>query len=222
MKITAQMVNEASFKRTLKRWGKLTGEGVEEGIKQITEATGRALASKVQPFGLSAAKGKQYQDSIIEQVKHVRYGANAGAYSGNSIEQAHESARRFGRVKIRHISSNKWEPKISKAEADSYGRKKAANAGMAKAAWIDATQQATGRTMKTRIPQWIKRHVGSNHGRGYMRKSGISAEAHLQNNLNYISYTQKGRDFTSALRQGRTNALKMMMRQIDHATRSAQ
>ena len=222
MKITAQMVNEASFKRTLKRWGKLTGKGVEEGIKQITEATGRALASKVQPFGLSAAKGKQYQDSIIEQVKHVRYGANTGAYSGNSIEQAHESVRRYGRVKIRHISSNKWEPKISKAEAESYGRKKAANAGMAKAAWIDATQQATGRTMKTRIPQWIKRHVGSNHGRGYMRKSGISAEAHLQNNLNYISYTQKGRDFTSALRQGRTNALKMMMRQIDHATRSAQ
>jgi len=222
MKITAQMVNEASFKRTLKQWGKLTGKGVEEGIKQITEATGRALASKVQPFGLSAAKGDAYQESIMDQVYHVRYGVNVGKFQGNSIRQAHEAARKRGRIYVYHIVSDTWEPKISKAEAESYGRRKAANAGMAKAAWIDATQQATGRTMKTRIPQWIKRHVGSNHGRGYMRKSGISAEAHLQNNLNYISYTQKGRDFTSALRQGRTNALKMMMRQIDHATRSAQ
>ena len=217
MKITAQVLNDADFKKTLKRFAEKTQTGIEEGIKTIGESTGRALASKVRPYGLSARIGKEFERNIGEQVDHVRYGANMGVYSGGSIQTAHENQRRQGRVRIRKVGG-RWNEVISKDDAERYKRQKQANAGMVKAGWVAAVNQATGRNLK-RIPRWISRHIGRGRGTGRMYKRGGKTEMSLSNNVPYARQAQKDREVTSALAQGRSNALKYMLLTIDKATR---
>ena len=217
MKITAKVLNEADMKRTIKRFGRLTQKGIEAGVKELAKSTGKALAHKVQPFGLSAKKGAKYIDNIGEEVDHVRYGVNVGAYPANNIEAAHNHMRRYGNIKIRHVSGKGWKNIISKGESERYKRRKQANAGMAKAGWIEAGNQASGKNM-ARIPSWIRRHLGGGLGRGRIIRAGARTTAELSNSVSYIGYTQKNKDVRSALAMGRRNGLKHMMEQIDKHT----
>ena len=219
MKITAQVLNDASMKREIERFEKMVGRGVGDGVKQIAESTGRALASKIRPYGMSAKKGKEFEENIKEQIRYVRYGVNVGAFSGSSIEAAHEAQRRKGRVRIRKVGGKGWEDKISEGEWQSYARRKASNAGMVKAGWIEATQKATKDVMK-RIPLWIKRHVGRGVGSGRMYKVGAKTYLDLQNKVPYASDAQSDWEVESSLENGRKNALKFMMLQINKSTRS--
>lgn len=219
MKITAQVLNDASMKREIERFEKMVGRGVGDGVKQIAESTGRALASKIRPYGLSGKKGKDLEDNIKEQIRHVRYGVNVGAFAGSSIEAAHEAQRRKGRVRIRKVSGKGWEDKISEGEMQAYARRKARNAGMVKAGWIEATQKATKDVMK-RIPMWIKRHVGRGMGDGRMYKVGAKTFLDIHNKVPYASDAQSDWEVESGLANGRKNALKFMMLQINKSTRN--
>lgn len=217
MKITAQMLNEASFKKEIAKFEKMVGRGVGDGLIQIAESTGRALASKIRPYGMSAKKGKEFEDNIKEDVRHVRYGVNVGAYPGSSIEDAMRQQRRRGRVKIRKVRGSGWEDKISLAEAEAHARQEARKAGMAKAGWIEGTNQATGRQLK-RIPAWIKRHLGKGLGSGRMVKVGGNTYLDIHNKVKYADSAQSTGEVMSALAQGRKNALKYIMLQIRKAT----
>lgn len=219
MKITAQVLNDASMKREIQRFEKLVGRGVGDGVKQIAESTGRALASKIRPYGMSAKKGQEFEDNIFEQIRHVAYGVNVGAYSGDSMKAAHEAQRKRGRVRIREISGDKWLAKIRQGEMHAYAKRKQANAGMVKAGWIEATQKATKDVMK-RIPLWIRRHVGRGVGSGRMYKVGAKTYLDLQNKVPYASDAQSDWEVESSLENGRKNALKFMMLQINKSTRS--
>ena len=217
MKISAQMLNEASFKKEIAKFEKMTGRGVDAGVKQIAESTGRSLASKIRPYGMSAKKGEEFEESIFQQIRHVAYGVNVGAYPGSNIKDAHEAQRRRGRVRIKEISGDKWLFKISPQEMIKYARRKQANAGMVKAGWIDATNKATGSNLK-RIPRWISRHLGKGLGAGRMYKRGSNTFLDIENKARHASRAQSDREVRSALYQGRKNALKFMMLQIRKST----
>ena len=217
MKISAQMLNEASFKREIAKFEKMTGRGVDAGVKQIAESTGRSLASKIRPYGMSAKKGKQFEENIHEQIRHVRYGVNVGAYPGSNISSAHNQQRRNGRVRIRKVYGKGWKDTISEGDMQAYARKQAAKAGMVKAGWIDATNKATGSNLK-KIPRWISRHLGKGLGAGRMYKRGANTFLDIENKARHASRAQSDREVRSALYQGRRNALKFMMLQIRKST----
>jgi len=214
-------INASEFDRTLKRFVKRTGTGIEDGVKMIAETSARALATKIRPYGLAAKIGRQFQESIAEEIRHVRYGVNVGAYQGSSIEAAHESLRRRGNVRMRRVGGNYWQPKISEGDAQAYTRRKQRNAGMAKAGWFSAAVDATGRKMKRKPARWVARHMGSKTGRGYLRRRGAKTQVELHNTVPYLDEAQDPREIQLGLEAGRRGALKHMRKTIDKATQSA-
>jgi len=220
MKITAQMLNEASFKKEIAKFEKMAGRGVDAGVKQIAESTGRALASKIRPYGMAAKRGKEFEENIREAIKHVRSGVNVGASPGSNIADATRMQRRKGRVRIRKVRGSGWKEVITTGEMEAYARKQAARAGMAKAGWVDATNTATEGKLK-RIPRWISRHLGKGLGTGRMYKRGSNTFLDIENKATHASKAQSQREVASALRQGRKNALKFMILQIRKSTKKA-
>lgn len=216
MKITGS-INESEFKKTLRQYSKAVGVGLEDAVEKAAESSAKALASKMRPYGLSAKKGQDFQDNIAEQIRHVRYGVNVGAYRGSSIEAAHENQRKQGRVRIRKVRGSGWDNTISEGEMHSYTRKKQAQAGIAKAGWFAAFVQAARRRLSRKPAKWISRHIQNKYGNGRKTNKGLSVEYQMENTVPYIHEAQKPQEVASALRQGRKNFLRHMQQQIDKA-----
>jgi hypothetical protein len=214
MKMSAKLIGASELKRTLDKFSQLTGKGVERGIDEMALSSARALAMKVQPYGLTSAKGAKFQKNIEAQVTAAWFMVNTGIIPAtNSMEQAHKSARRQGRVRIpkggfKRSMWKTWRDLISEPDRDAYIQQQIRKAGRAKASWITAGE-SLGVGKISGVAQWIRRHVGSYSGTTRMGKM-LRAKVELANKTPYISNLQKSSEIKSALATGRKNGLKRM------------
>jgi hypothetical protein len=225
MKIHVEIVGKAEAKAKLKEYMRLTGNGIETGIKEIGIASARALASKVQPFGLNRV-GK-FSNSIEKQVKRAIRNANLQG-ANTSIEAAHKSRRNSkGQVPKDLNTKGQYQGKpFDPQERARLGERKAKNAGLAKAAWVEAGNMLVGIVSKSRsalkkikVKEEINRHLGKGNGWGRMSKLSLSPTIYLTNNLSYISRTMKNSHVTAALKSGLLNGYKKIDQHIKRETK---
>ena len=214
MKIDFRVVGQSETIQLLRKFEKLTGKGVEDGIREMALSTARQLAIKVQPYGVSnSGKGKKFVENIERQVSQIWFGVNLGAYpETTNLRQAHRQQRRNGRVrgrKFRKEQGNWWRNLIPESERDRYVVEQQAKAGRAKAAWLTAGN-SLGVGKASKIGKWIDRHIGKGYGGHNMLGRGIRAVVQLYNNTPYLTGPQKNKDVAAALKLGRANAIKRM------------
>lgn len=225
MKLTAKLFGESETRKLLKEFEKATGKGVERGIDEIAMSSARALASRVQPYGLTQQKGDKFMKNIAAQVTAAWFMVNLGLIPAtSSMRAAHYAARRNGKVKIpsggfERKGKGRWLGLISETERDSYIAEQQAKAGRAKAAWVSAGE-SLGIGQMSGVAQWIRRHVGA-YGDNQKLGRMLRAKVQLNNLTPYISLLQKEREIQSALRIGRKNGLARMKRIIEVSTKKA-
>ena len=214
MKLTARLIGESETRKLLKEFEKATGKGVERGIDEIAMSSARALASRVQPYGLTQQKGDKFMKNIAAQVTAAWFMVNLGLIPAtSSMRAAHYAARRNGKVKIpsggfERKGKGRWLGLISETERDFYIAEQQAKAGRAKAAWVSAGE-SLGVGKMSGVSRWIRRHVGS-FGRSTRAGRMLRASVDLANDTPYLNGVQKDRDLQTALAQGRRNGIKRM------------
>lgn len=201
------------FRKVVTDFEKKVGRGVEESVVEVLgKSSGRQLAHKVPPWGLSAQAGKKFEGSVAKQANRAVNAANVGAVRGSTAEQAHASARDGrGQVPKGLRTRGKRVPHpIPVGEKERLIDKKQAAAGLAKGAWIAAANSLPGKALSG-IPRWISRHAGKNGSSNVTRK-GISSEVELRNELGYIQRLQSGVMVKAALKMAYQNSLRQMER----------
>lgn len=225
MNVTIRVVGKAQTIANLRKYAELTGNGVETGIKEIGITTAKALASKVQPFGLT--KVDKFSKSIQSQVKRAIRNANVQGASG-SIESAHKSRRnQKGQVSKDLNTKGQYKAKpFDPQDRKKLGDKKALNAGLAKGAWVEAGNslvrgfsKARGALKRINVRQEINRHIGKGNGISRDTKSGISFTIYLTNKLNYIQKTMTSGNIAAALKMGQQNGHKRLIKHIIRETK---
>jgi hypothetical protein len=211
MNVKVQVKGEQEVKDLLKKFEKATGKGIETGIKEMALSTARALATKMQPYGVGGGgKAKKFQENIEKQIVQVFIGVNLGQYGETSnLESAHRSVRRRGRVKGEKMTKEggrRWKGIIDEDQKKRLIEDKQAKAGRAKAAWITAGN-SLGVGKISRIGRWIDRHVGKGYGASYVTGRNLRAKVELENRTPYLSYLQKERDIRAALKEGREKGI---------------
>jgi len=205
--------------KLLKDFSRLTGEGVEEGIKDVGLSVARALAMRVQPYGTKEAQGKKFIKSIGGQVDRAYIAVNLGATSAtSSMADAHRQMRNSRGVvpnrQFRKEKGVKWKGLISQSEKEQYKRKVQAKAGRAKAAWI-AAGNSIGRAKISHIAQWIARHISSGRGSHEIKGKGLKLTLVLINSTPYISKLQKTREIIAAQKLGFKNGYARIQKIVD-------
>jgi hypothetical protein len=211
MRITTKVTGQESVINTLRQLEAITGKSVETGIKEMALSTARALATKMQPYGVSGGgKAKKFQENIEKQITQVFIGVNLGEYpETTNLESAHRSARRRGRVrgeKITKEGGKRWKWLIDDNQKKRVVDDKQAKAGRAKAGWITAGN-SLGVGKISRIGRWIDRHVGKGYGESRVTGKRLRAKVELENRTPYLSFLQKERDVRAALKEGREKGL---------------
>jgi len=206
VKIELDKTSVREMNATLVKLSKLTGKGVDEGIREIGKSCAKRLASTVQPYGLSPAKGKSFEKSIRLQVQRAWVGVNLGAFPATTdMRQAHYSARNSRGVvperQFRKEKNNKWKHLISQRSKDEYARTVSKKAGRAKAAWIEAGNKL-GVGIISKIPNWISRHLGSGYGDCRITGRELKTAIALENKTPYLRSIQKDSAVATALAQG--------------------
>jgi hypothetical protein len=214
VKIELDKASKREIEATLKRFSELTGKSIEQGIREISKSSARRLASTVQPYGLSEAKGAKFMRSISSQIDRAWYGTNVGAFPAtNDMAKAHANARNSRGVvpkrEFRREAKNKWLGLISVGTKEAYKRKQIKKAGRAKAAWISAGE-AMGVGKISGIAKWIRDDVSSGYNRASMDGRGLKAEAVLTNSTPYIRPLQTDKQVATALAAGLKNGYKRM------------
>ena len=190
-----------------------TGKTAEEGVEIVAFSSGRRLVNTVQPYGM--AKGKQFEENIRKQIEQVRWEVNAGITAQNSIEAAHNAARRGGKVRLRSIRSKDYKDIIKKDEVEPYIRKQQAKAGRAKAAWVTAVN-SINKSKMSGIPKWIARHVGSSYGMCHKSGKGMQHKIVLENLTPYMTTRmQNSKAVAQAAVDGLKNGYKRIQKIID-------
>jgi len=181
----------------LKAFARKSQVAVAETVAIIGVEVAKELASKIQPWGLSKKVGAKYEGNILKQVqKAARWANYRGTDTSGGIAQVHAQYRnRRGSVTV--DPPKRFQPKskiIDKQELKEYAKTKQANAGIAKAAWIEAGQDIdspllktrSGRTRKISVATWIGRHVGNGNGFARMiRRQWLSSSVILTNTVSY-------------------------------------
>lgn len=223
MKIFAE-INESEVKKTLRKWSKMTGKGIEEGVDQMARATAPKLASKVQPWGMTDGPGADFIKSISAQVSRVWFGINLGYFKlDGSFERTYNSLRRRGSIprrKFRKKVGHSFRFRVSEADRDALIRKQTAKAGRAKAAWVAAGVSVNGKRIRV-TGRWISRHVSSGWGSSRKIGRGMDAEIELHNRTPYLKHVQSGRDVKAGLRLGRSAGLSSFRRAINYHIKKA-
>jgi|TARA_R110000823_G_scaffold182053_1_gene314899 hypothetical protein len=210
--------------RLLEKYSKITGKGVEDGIKEVGKSVAKRLAITVQPFGINSSKGKKFMESIGHQVDRVFVGVNMGYLPRNSIASAHAAARRDGSVPrrksaYRSKAGHRWKNIISMGDKEQYKRKVQAHAGIAKSGWITAGEML-GAGKITGVAKWIRRHVGKG-GKSRVSGRGMKAVIELENTTGYIRSIQNDRAVQSAIKTGYSNGYKRLVHIIKQAEKKA-
>jgi hypothetical protein len=211
MKIKVEVKGDADVKDLLKKFEKATGKGIETGIKEMALSSARALATKMQPYGVTdRGRSKKFQDNIEKQIAQIFIGVNLGVYpETGSLESAHRAARRRGRVrgeKITKEGGKRWKGVIDQSQLRQLAVEKQSRAGRAKAGWI-AAGNSLGVAKMSKIGAWINRHVGKGYGTSHVMGRGLKTQIQLQNRTPYLSYLQKEREVRAALKEGREKGI---------------
>lgn len=213
---------------TLEQFANFTGKTVEDGINDIARSVGRKLADRVQPWGLTAAKGQKFKESIGFQVDRAWFGTNLGAYPETRVmKDAHYNARtngtRMGAVPQRQFRKEKGKPwlrLISKDERDAYKIKAQAKAGRAKAAWIEAANDI-GSEKLSGIPEWINRHVGEGYGSASKTGKGLDYTVTLHNRTPYMQRILPEKTVAQTVVTGMKNGFNRINKIIEKAIEKA-
>jgi hypothetical protein len=223
MKIEAKVTGQEGTKRLLKNFERLTGKGIETGIKEMALSSARALATKMQPYGVTdRGRSKKFQDNIEKQIAQIFIGVNLGVYpETGSLESAHRAARRRGRVrgeKITKEGGKRWKGVIDQSQLRQLAVEKQSRAGRAKAGWI-AAGNSLGVAKMSKIGAWINRHVGKGYGTSHVMGRGLKTQIQLQNRTPYLSYLQKEREVRAALKEGREKGITRLRIIVDKQTK---
>lgn len=203
------------FRGTVDKWGRKTGKGIEEGVIELASASGRQLAQKLPPFGLSAAIGQKFQGSIGKQVNRAVSAGNVAGKSG-SAAQIHTGFRDSkGQVPkgLKDRGQFHREP-VPVGEKERLIDKKQAAAGIAKGAWVHAVE-TMGKKLSG-IARWIRRHAS--RGQSTIRRKGFSTEVTLTNTVPWVQNVQTPAMVKSALQTAYRNTIKRMQRILDKAS----
>lgn len=211
--VKISLTNEAEFRRMVEQYAAKTGKGLERGVKEIAMSSARALAQKVQPFGLGKDKGAKFIANIGRQIDQAYIGVNLGAYPAtNSMEEAHMSQRKNGKIRPRKFRKERGQPwlkLITQAQKEEYKRKIQKKAGRAKGAWVQAGNSLNAGKMSG-VPDWIKRHATSGYGGSSVTGFGLDTVVELYNKTPYLRSIQRDRDVQAALITGRKNGFKRL------------
>tara|TARA_R110000868_G_scaffold102827_1_gene283350 strand:- start:305 stop:958 length:654 start_codon:yes stop_codon:yes gene_type:complete len=198
----------ANFKRLVDEYQRKVGKTEHELMVDLAKSQAKALASVIQPFGVSAKIGKRFEGSIIKQI--FRAVKNANITGGNqTAAQAHESRRnQRGIVPTSATTRGQYKRSpISFEETLAYAKKKARNAGFAKAAWIAAAESIDGKKLSG-IPKWLREDV--KHGSSKVSKEKSSTVIFLKNHISYITSVMNQSDANKALSVAYNKNLKRM------------
>lgn len=222
-KIEFDRASRRKVEKVMESFASRMGHSAEEAIGIIAFSAGRRLVNTVRPFGLK--NGDLQMDNIGRQIDYVRYLANSGHIAHTSIESAHNSQRKYGKVRIRSQSSvgKYYKNTITESEAERYATKQKAKAGRAKAAWVTAVN-AIGKSSMRGMPAWIGRHVGSSYGAAVKSGKGMKHTIRLQNKTPY--FTERMQTEThqlNAAEEGLKNGLRriqtIVRKEIEKANR---
>lgn len=228
VKIEIDRASRRKMEETLEEFARVTGKTVEDGINDIARSVGRKLADRVQPWGLTAAKGQKFKESIGFQVDRAWFGTNLGAFpETRDMQQAHYNARtngtRMGAVpqrQFRKEKGNPWLKLISKDERDAYKVKAQAKAGRAKAAWIEAANDI-GSEKLSGIPDWIKRHVSEGWGEASKTGKGLDYTVTLHNRTPYMERILPEKTVAQTVVTGMKNGFTRIQKTIEKAIEKA-
>lgn len=201
----------AKFKRNLDLYSKKKGQLVEGSIDELAGHAGKALAGRIQPFGLSARKMKKFEQSVKAQVHRSLKNANIEGGSQSAAE-AHRS-RRDGRGQVpkgmrTHGQYNRSP--ISKFDRFRRAEIKADNVGTAKGAWLDAARKSW---KGVRFAKYFNSKLAN--GSVSKRGRGMKRQVTLTNNLPYIQKIMKKSDITRSVQQAFKGMKRKMQRELD-------
>lgn len=220
--VTVEIDEESrkKMKSVLEEFLRLSGKGVEEGIKMISVSAAKRLANNVQQFGLTVKKGDSFKKSIGGQVYRAVINANVMGTPGTP-EEVHNRVRRKGVVPKSLVMEGQYkrEP-ISVFDREQLAREKKALAGRAKGAWIEAGDQALGKQI-TRIPAWIARHRVSGYGAAKKSGFGLNHTIELENKTPYLRFIQPDKKIAEATTYGMKSGLKRIQIIVDKLTEKA-
>lgn len=200
--------SEKQFRRMLKDWTKAKGGDINTAVKDLAQSIGYGLMRKTVPFGARQSKGEAFMKSIEAQVFK-----GAMRVASNSVEASHKLARNArGRVTGRTWFA-KGHPDFRKG-GEEYAKRKAANAGLLKAAWIVAANKIPGYQGKRKLPEWVKRHIAkASYGSVRLSGRGYSTDVDLTNELSYSNNSNT--NVNQGLREGYMGIIKQVKDRIE-------
>jgi len=227
VKLEIDRASRRKMEETLEEFARTTGKTVEDGVNDIARSVGRKLADRVQPWGLTAAKGQKFEKSIGHQVDRARFGTNLGGYpESRDMKQAHNQARngsRRGQVTQQVFTKEKGKPwlnLISREYRDSYKLKAQEKAGRAKGAWIEAANDI-GSEKLSGIPNWIKRHIGTGYGSASKVGKGMDYTVTLHNRTPYMERILPEKTVAQTVVAGMKNGFTRIQKTIEKAIEKA-
>jgi hypothetical protein len=212
----------ARFQRRIEDYREIINKDHSEFMIELGKSVARQLAHRTQPLGLSAAVGKKYQASIRKQVERSLKNANITAGSGPV--QVEHGSRRDGRGRVPKglpIGGQFKRYPFEIEERNEWGRRKAENAGMLKAAWI-ASGEALGGPKMSRVAKWIGKHVGKMEGKAKVFVGGIFKhhEIWLTNSVAYAGRALRKGDMQRAVDEAFRRTLLNLKIRINYIERN--
>jgi len=210
------------FEERMAEYGRIIQKTHSEAMVELGKSVARQLAHRTQPLGLSAAVGKKYQASIRKQVERSLKNANITAGSGPV--QVEHGSRRDGRGRVPKglpIGGQFKRYPFEIEERNEWGRRKAENAGMLKAAWI-ASGEALGGPKMSRVAKWIGKHVGKMEGKAKVFVGGIFKhhEIWLTNSVAYAGRALRKGDMQRAVDEAFRRTLLNLKIRINYIERN--
>jgi hypothetical protein len=205
-KQSAKAVNDM-----LKQAEKVLGATSSEFVAIVAQKTAQRLAHQIQPLGFKNVE--KFQGGIKSQVYKALHNAIREGDPRNP-DQAH-SARRNRRGRVPgdiHTRGQYKRAPYTDAEFRMQAERKARMAGYAKGSWVEAADNA-GLGDLPDVPQVIRRHAQS--GNGWARKNYLSLrpQVEIASRVPYMRRIISNAKITTALAQGRRNAIKYLERE---------
>jgi hypothetical protein len=187
----------ALVRREMEQYAKKKGTTMADLIDELAGHCGAQLARRVQPFGLSVAKMKKFQQSIGAQVARAVKNANITP-GGGSADQAHNSRRNAkGQVPKGLPTGGQFKRRpIEISEREALAEKKKKAAGALKGAWLDAGRKSWP---GLKVAKFFSPLM--NNGGAIKRGRGWDHHVELTNTLNYGSKQMSDKDIKLALSQ---------------------
>ena len=203
--------SKEQFKRDIERYAKKKGAIIEDSIDELAGHIGKALASKVQPFGLKRAKMKKFELSIEKQVHRAIKNANVQGGS-HSAASAHSSRRNSKGAVPRGLNvSGQYKRKpISTDDRFILADLKASRAGMAKGSLLDAARKAWG---GVKFPKYFNEKL--NNGQAVKTGSGFNREVTIISTLGYIRKVVTDSHIRAAIKQGYRGMSRKIQKALD-------